>query len=225
MKGSELFVAALVCIAVPASLFALLNREFDGQLPVVSVPIAQELSTEARWVGVERLNRRTCPSTDCGIVGQFFYREAIQVWEENNGWARVTDYYSASCLGGRSEYVDVGNSTCSADNGIENGRFAEWVSKEHLTASRPPNPSQGTSGDEQLVAGSDDFMRYRVEFTQAAQALISQRHCTEQDFLNIGGWIKSMNYRDQPVYFTYCESRGSTVQHYLNVRTGTLSQE
>ena len=65
-------------------------------------------ASEKAWVTSERLNRRTCPATSCGIVGRLFYREGVQVLEKRDGWVRVTKYYDASCYNGQSEYVDAG---------------------------------------------------------------------------------------------------------------------
>lgn len=99
-----------------------------------------------QWVSGDRLNRRTCPSTDCGVVGQLFHREGVNVLEERNGWGRIADYYETSCGKGRSAYVDTGNASGTPENGIENGQFAEWVSLEHLTNVRPPDPGAAATG-------------------------------------------------------------------------------
>jgi hypothetical protein len=175
------------------------------------------------WVTSERLNRRTCPSDSCGVVGQYFFREAATILERREGWARVTKLYDASCVNGRSQYVDTGNAACDPANGITDGQFAEWVSAEYLSDTRPPDPAAGASGIEELVAGSDDFARYRTAFAEAAQSLIAQGQCSEDDFREMGGWMKSVNnHRNQPVYFTYCG--GSTLANrlYLNAETGEL---
>ncbi|MDP3194545.1 hypothetical protein [Tabrizicola sp.] len=174
------------------------------------------------WVTSERLNRRTCPSNSCGVVGQFFFREGTSVLERRDGWARVTKSYDASCVNGRSQYVDTGNASCDPANGIIDGQFAEWVSAEYLSDVRPPDPAAGAAGIEALVAGSDDFARHRVAFAEAAQSLIAQGRCKDQDFRDMGGWLKSSNHRNQPIYFTYCG--GSTVANrlYLNADTGEV---
>lgn len=185
-------------------------------------PWAQPEGDNRQWVTSERLNRRTCPSESCEVVGQFFFREGVTIYETRDGWARVTEPYDASCASGRSEYVDSGNSACEPSNGITDGQFAEWVSAEFLSETRPPDPAAGASGAEALVAGSDDFARYRTAFAQAAQSLIADRRCTERDFRDMGGWVKSSNHRNQPIYFTYCG--GSTVANrlYLNAETGEI---
>src|SRR3546814_11244065 len=41
-------------------------------------------------------------------------------------------------------------------------------------------------------------------FADAARQLIEARRCTEEDFEKVGGWYKSTNHRDKPVYFMYC---------------------
>ena len=156
------------------------------------------------------------------MVGQFFFREGMDVFERRDGWARVTDYYDASCANGRSEYVDSGNSQCVSDNGITEGKFAEWVSAEFLSETRPPDPAEGAHGAEALIAGSDDFARYRTQFAESAQSLIDQRRCTEGDFRENGGWVKSSTHRNEPIYFMYCGGFTTANRLYLNAETGEV---
>ena len=59
------------------------------------MPVA--VHAEKLWVTVDRLNRRTCPDTSCGIVGRLFFREGVQVFERRGGWVRISRYYNASC--------------------------------------------------------------------------------------------------------------------------------
>lgn len=92
------------------------------------------------WIDSDASKRRTCPSLECGIVGRFFFRETVVVYETRDGWSRVSGYYSAACSGGRSAFVDSGRSDCSESNGITNGEFAEWVRSDFLAATRPENP-------------------------------------------------------------------------------------
>ena len=201
------------------------------------------------WVTSNRLNRRTCPSTDCGIVGQLLFREKVNVFEhkDKDGWVRISRYYDASCTNGRSEYIDRGDNRCDPENGIVNGKFSEWVAADFLSKDRPPDPAANAATVEErppdpaanaatveerppdpaealiLIYGSDDFLKYRTAFAQAAQSLISSGQCREADFREWGGWIKSIaNYPDQPIYFTYCG--GSTLfdRLYLNAETGEV---
>ena len=179
-------------------------------------------SSNKYWVTSDRLDRRTCPSTNCGIVGQFFFREGADVFEDKDGWARVSRYYDASCANGRSEYVDSGNSRCGPENGIVDGKFAEWVFADFLSEDRPPDPAADATGLEVLLAGSDDFQKYRSAFTQAAQSLISSGQCQEADFREWGGWMKSVNDRSQPIYFIYCGGSKASNKLYLNTETGEV---
>jgi hypothetical protein len=186
---------------------------------VIAEPPVQTEPEDKYWVTIDRLNRRTCPSTACGIVGQLFFREAATVYEQRGGWARISNYYAASCVNGRSEYVDSGNNRCTHDNGIVDGKFAEWVSAEFLSQERPPDPAAGATGIEALVAQSDDYRIYKAAFVKATQALISSGQCNEADFREIGGWVKS-SHRDQPIYFMYCGGWTSANRLYLNAEKG-----
>jgi hypothetical protein len=87
-------------------------------------------------IDTDTSKRRTCPSTECGVVGRFFLNESVPVYETVDGWSRVSIYYSAACSSGHSALVDSGPSRCEAANGITNGEFAEWVKSEFLTAEK-----------------------------------------------------------------------------------------
>lgn len=175
------------------------------------------------WVTSDRLNRRTCPDERCGIVGVYMFREAANVIEERGGFVRVTPYYDAACTINGSSYVEKGNAACSPANGIANGKFAEWVSKSFLSAARPDDPAKRATALEQLISGSDDFRTYRAVFASAAQKLIASGECTEADFIEQGGWMKSTNDPNAPVYFTYCGGMTLANRIYLNAATEKIT--
>lgn len=195
---------------------------FVANLFLIVLPDAA--SASQFWVNTERLNRRTCPSESCGVVGQLFFREAVTVLETRDGWARVTEPYDASCASGRSRYVGSGNSQCSVRNGIVDGRFSEWVLERFLVTTRPADPAAGAQGVEKLVSGSDYFARYRAVFVQATQSLLADRRCVAADFQEMGGWVKSSNHRNTPIYFTYCGGSNVSNRLYLNAKTGEIFQ-
>ena len=178
--------------------------------------------TTRLWVTTSRLERRTCPSERCGVVGQLFFREAANVLERRGEWARITQPYDAACEGGRSTYVDTGNAACIAENGITHGRFAEWVLVRSLSAARPADPAETASQAERLVRQSDDFTQYRPAFVRAANELIYSGRCTPRDFEEQGGWMKSSNHRNEAVYFTYCGEMTVANRIYLNAETGRI---
>ena len=237
----ELISVLIAVLAIGATLVGLILTSNRGLVGMVVAPLlvtalltacAEQLTsspvetTHAEpsnkyWVTSDRLNRHTCPSTDCGIVGQLFFREGTDVFEDKDGWARVSQYYDASCANGRSEYVDSGDSRCDPENGIVDGKFAEWVEADFLSENRPPDPAADATGVEALISGSDDFQKYRTAFVEAARSLIVSGQCRAEDFREIGGWVKSTTtYRDQPIYFTYCQN--SRVRFYLNAETGEV---
>lgn len=169
------------------------------------------------FVNVERVQRRTCPNITCGDVGWIAERQVVEALEQRNDWVRITKPYDASCKNGVSEYVDAGKNTCTADNGITDGRFAEWVPMSALSKERPTDPAATATGNEALVAQSDDFKRYHEAFTEVATKLIAEGRCTTSDFQEQGGWMKSVNqYKDEPVYFTYCGGMTSANKIYMN---------
>lgn len=180
------------------------------------------IAAEKMWVTSDRLNRRTCPSTDCGVVGQLFYREGVTVLEHKDGWARITRRYDAACTAGRSSYVDSGNNSCTPQNGITSGQFSEWVAERLLSHTRPTDPASTASSRERLVMKSDDFRKFRQVFIKAAEELILSGRCREKDFIDNGGWVSSTKYRNKKIYFTYCGGYTRSNQIYLDAETGQI---
>lgn len=181
------------------------------------------LAEQDAWVTSNSLNRRTCPDANCGVVGTLLFREKAPIFEKKNGWVRITKYYDASCVNGKSEYVDSGNRTCNPANGINDGKFAEWVSAKYLSTERPADPSAGATGDHALVRGSDDYQIHKNAFAKAASQLISAGRCSAADFKEMGGWMKSSTHRSKPVYFTYCGGMTASNKIYLDASTGKIT--
>jgi hypothetical protein len=195
----------------------------NGFLVVLLLAVAlPAMAASEAWVTIDRLNRRTCPAVTCGIVGSLMFREKTTIYEERNGWARVSEYYDAFCQSGLSQFVDSGNAACTESNGIANGLFAEWVSLKYLSDTRPDDPGAGATGTYALVSGSDDYRKYSDIFAKTAAELIESGLCTELDFQNMGGWVKSKNHRDSPVYFIYCGDMIIENRLYLNAATGDV---
>ncbi|MHB2240379.1 hypothetical protein [Pseudomonas monsensis] len=181
------------------------------------------LAENKLWVTTDRTDRHTCPSTKCGVAGRLIFREGVEVLETKGEWVRITKAYSASCVGGKSEYVKEGNKSCTTANGIKEGNFAEWVQVKDLSRDRPEDPAEGATGDDSLIKGSDDYRIYKIQFSRAARQLINDGTCTEGDFQEMGGWMASSN-RGQGMYFTYCGGMTLSNKVYLDVKTGKTSR-
>lgn len=198
----------------------LLNLSIYALLQTLSI---QALAESKLWVTTDRTARHTCPSTKCGVAGRLMFREGVEVLERKGDWARITKMYSASCVGGKSEYVKEGNKACATTNGIRDGKFAEWVQAKNFSKDRPNDPAENAVGDDSLIKGSDDYRIYKAQFSRAARLLIDEGTCTEADFKEIGGWMASSN-RGQGMYFTYCGGMSLSNKVYLDASTGKTSR-
>jgi len=73
-----------------------------------------------------------------------------------------------------------------------------------------------------LLAQSDDFSLHQAAFIVATRQLIKSGRCTTKDFKEMGGWLRSTTYKDDPIYFTYCGGLELNKKVYLNARTGEV---
>lgn len=74
----------------------------------------------------------------------------------------------------------------------------------------------------QSVSQSDDFKKHEKAFVTAARRLVSVGTCKVSDFEEVGGFLKSMNHKSKPIYFTYCGGMTIANRVYLNVSTGEI---
>lgn len=73
-----------------------------------------------------------------------------------------------------------------------------------------------------VLKGSDDYSENAKAFIDAANTLIGDRRCKFEDFSEMGGWVKSTNYRDSPVYFTYCTGLKRRTKIHLDTSDGRI---
>lgn len=75
---------------------------------------------------------------------------------------------------------------------------------------------------QRLIAGSDDLDEHRAVFARVAVELVENGTCTEAEFVENGGWVRSTTFEARQVYFMYCG--GSTVANrlYLDATTGDV---
>lgn len=157
------------------------------------------------YVSVEKTDERLAPAANAKSTNILRMRQAVEVLEVKGQWARVTKYYD-----GQVEGVP--------------GQVARWVAVKDLSAARPADEVAKSDEPEiaKLLTGSDDFARYRKPFIKASQELIQRKQCSVQDFKEVGGWSKSTNFPNKPVYFTYCGGMTKQNRVYLNAATGEV---
>ena len=135
----------------------------------------------------------------------------MAVFEERNGWTRISRYY---------------------DGEVEGliGRVARWVSRKHITKVKPKSgladyPTMAHSDESQLevvLKKSDDFGEHRNVFLRASRELIAVGKCSLSDFEYSGGWVRSPKYRPRAVYFMYCGKLRVSNRIYLDAKTGEM---
>lgn len=75
---------------------------------------------------------------------------------------------------------------------------------------------------EAAIAASDDFAAHKPAFLKATSFFVSQGTCSLSELKEMGGWVKSQNHKNQPVYFTYCGGMHVSKRIYVDVSTGRV---
>ncbi|MDG2958812.1 SH3 domain-containing protein [Exercitatus varius] len=135
------------------------------------------------------------PSKKAKVTNTLRIGQKVEVFEEKNGFARVSKFYN-----GDSEGVS--------------GEVARWVPISDLSLKNEKPDVKTNTELEKVIASSDDFHLYKDKFVAHSQALIDKGKCSITDFKEMGGWLKSTS-RGQYSYFTYCG--GFTLQHKVYI--------
>lgn len=76
-----------------------------------------------KWSSANRLNIRSCPSTSCGVTGWIAYGGKVTVYEEKDGWSRI-----------------------SKETSSIRDKSTGWVSTQYLTGNQPKAKTKASSG-------------------------------------------------------------------------------
>jgi len=93
---------------------------------------------------------------------------------------------------------------------------------EAEAAERREADARAAETAQRLIAGSDDLDEHHEMFADTATDLVEGGTCTEAEFIEHGGWVRSTTFETRPVYFMYCG--GATVANrlYLDAHTGDV---
>ena len=153
------------------------------------------------FVRVEIAGEHLAPSEDAEIVNRLYRGQKVEVFEEVEGWARVTGYYK---------------------HHFDGNRVARWLKTSSLSPDKPapPNHSLPDTRLGKALAKSDDVGRYWKRFMRAANVAMERGLVEEDDVVECGGWIRS---RSDGYYFVHTEShiRGRI---YLHAPSGRMAQ-
>ncbi|WP_104399704.1 SH3 domain-containing protein [Vibrio penaeicida] len=181
----------------------MVEQETDPDGAIMELENKENLATielGEYYVSSSSLNVRREPGTNASISRVLDIGDKVDVLESNQGWARISEYH---------KYGD--------------GEFAQWVSEQFLSSSVPENLAEVRSGRLEIaIKGSDNFLNHRDLFLSVSQLLINDGICTNTDFKEIGGWLKSVDYRPRDVYYTYCGGIEREHKIYLDAENGEL---
>lgn len=155
------------------------------------------------YVSVNRLSVRLGPSLHASITNTLDRNQKIKVFEVQNGWARISQYYEGAKEGKR-------------------GPVARWVSAKYLSKRKSTGSSASSSLLEKAIKGSDDFAQYRHNFIEVSGELVQSGKCSLADYKNWGGWTRSVTHRPKPIYFTYCGGMSKNNKVYINAQKGEV---
>ncbi|KFE33221.1 hypothetical protein DN31_85 [Vibrio mimicus] len=83
-------------------------------------------------------------------------------------------------------------------------------------------PEERTKTLTGYIEGSDDFLTYKEKFLTTTDTLLKEGICSPKDFEELSGWVRSVTFGTEPVYFIYCGGLSQANKIYLNVETGKI---
>lgn len=126
-----------------------------------------------------------------------YISDSVRVLAQQDGWGRISNFYV---------YKEGGK------------EMAEWVKMSELSHLKPII-SQVEHDDivSSYIGRSDDFKEYREKFIKVTSQLMQEKICEPQDFEELHGWMRSLNYPDRNVYFIYCGGLNVSDKVYYDV--------
>lgn len=142
------------------------------------------------------------PDHNALVVDTIYKGEKVVVLEKSNGWYRISDYLV---------YEDGGEET------------AEWLNAKGLSDAEPVIKEQERL---EILDGylqkSDDLKDNLEIFRNKTQLLLDDNTCEPEDFTELGGWVRSVTYKQRNVYFIYCGGLEQENKIYLDVNSGEI---
>lgn len=160
------------------------------------------------YVVADSLNVRLQPSHAGKVTNTLYRGQKVTVFEVSSGWARISQFYYGGLEG-------------------VTGNVARWVSEKYLSANKPTkgNRKKSSTRLESALSSSDDYAKYKVIFLEKSLTLIEMGRCKVSDFEEVGGWLRSVNYKPRRVYFTYCGNHSHTSGRiYLDMKRKKIFQ-
>ncbi|MGF1745762.1 SH3 domain-containing protein [Vibrio minamisatsumaniensis] len=173
--------------------------------PVMTLKPEAEQEPKDFYVADRKLKVLNEPKKD-GLITDYLYKgKKVTVLETKGNWVRISDYIV-----------------------LREGepQTAKWVSMSGLSRNEVVITEKENKEilDSYLVK-SDDLKAHREMFRNTVAKLISEGDCAPSDFDELGGWVKSLKYRNRDVYFIYCDGLSLENKIYLDVNTGKTFTE
>ena len=161
-----------------------------------------EYRTSDAYVLVDIAEQHIEPSEESEVVNRLSLGERVDVFEESNGWSRVTWYY---------------------DHFFDGSKYARWMKTSFLGSEKPPSPEHELPDTRlgKALANSDEVRIYWRRFLQGAKRAIERGLVSEDDFVEWGGWVRSASV--EGFYFINPELH-VTARIYLHAPTGRMAQ-
>jgi predicted ribonuclease YlaK len=159
------------------------------------------LFAQSMYVVSDDLDVRLSASSYGYKTSELLKAQKVDVYEVQNGWARISEYYDGLSEGSYK-------------------RVARWVKYDKLSHNKPIKEiTNFKSPVANAIKESDDFEKYEKSFIEISEILIQKGICTIKDFNNEGGWTRSA-VKGKGVYFLYCGGYTLKNKVYFNAITG-----
>jgi uncharacterized protein YgiM (DUF1202 family) len=148
------------------------------------------------------LNVRLAANKAGKVTNKLYKQQEVEVFEFNNGWARISQYYV-----GETEGLS--------------GDVARWVFATHLSAKRPVEEKIIVDSPiVEAIISSEDLAIYLDTFVSVSKELVKAGECKLSDFKDIGGWWRSAEHKPKSVYYTFCGNASNNHRIFVNTDTG-----
>ncbi|MCE0496014.1 hypothetical protein [Vibrio salinus] len=176
------------------------SKASDAKTQKVAKPVP--FRVKDYYIKERKIAVRNGPGDDHLPERYMYIGDTVRVLEQKDGWGRISNFYV---------YKEGGK------------EMAEWVKMSDLSHTKPIiSPLEHDDIVSSYIGRSDDFKLYRDRFIKVTSKLLQENICKPEDFEELHGWMRSLNYPDRNVYFVYCGGLNVSDKVYYDVDSGEV---
>jgi hypothetical protein len=154
----------------------------------------EEVALEMRYIVSEKADVYNGATFESDVIDILDLRDEISIYDTSGRWVRINK---------------------------QSEKEGQWIYSQDTSSNFPSvTEKEKRLQMKRLIRGTDDFEQNEERFIDLTMQVIATEDCSQEDIQILGGWIRSLTYSEEPVYYTYCGGIEPQNKLYLNLASG-----